>query len=298
MKNNLIISLLPFALMAAACGQSGNGTGAFTTESASFSDSTAHAALKSSVEVPVATDKATEEIRKALLETYRCELEGCGFDEDYTVKVTGKQSSSLQETVDRFCKEAYSQFSKEADSDFDDRVSGLDRSSFDSDEEYQECIENMSGWECRIDISLIGKSDRYAVFKSQNYGYYGGAHGGIAGSGPLTYDLSTGELVTDFIKEGSEAGLQDILMKGVRDYMADNDESVELEKMNDVLMTDDGTVPIPTWTPYPTDKGLTFIYLQYEVLPYVFGMPEFTVPYDEIKPFLTQKALDLLGLEQ
>ena len=46
----------------------------------------------------------------------------------------------------------------------------------------------------------------------------------------------------------------------------------------------------------PTADGLKFIYQQYEVTAYVDGMPEFTLTYDEVAPYLLPEAKADLGL--
>ena len=61
-------------------------------------------------------------------------------------------------------------------------------------------------------------------------------------------------------------------------------------------LRDDGLIPLPQWAPMPTADGLKFIYQQYEVTAYVDGMPEFTLTYDEVAPYLLPEAKADLGL--
>ena len=39
-----------------------------------------------------------------------------------------------------------------------------------------------------------------------------------------------------------------------------------------------------------TDNGLMFTFAAYEIGPYAIGMPEFTIPYTELKPYLTENS--------
>ncbi|MBP5137098.1 MAG: DUF3298 domain-containing protein, partial [Paludibacteraceae bacterium] len=40
--------------------------------------------------------------------------------------------------------------------------------------------------------------------------------------------------------------------------------------------------------------GLVFIYGQYEIAAYVYGMPQFTIPYSRLEPLLKEEVLELL----
>lgn len=39
-----------------------------------------------------------------------------------------------------------------------------------------------------------------------------------------------------------------------------------------------------------TDDGLMFTYSPYEIASYAAGMPEFTIPYAELKPYFTENS--------
>ena len=58
---------------------------------------------------------------------------------------------------------------------------------------------------------------------------------------------------------------------------------------------ENGIVPLPSWTPYPGEDGLVFVYQQYEIASYAAGMPSFVIPYDRIQPFLTEEARRILS---
>ena len=40
-----------------------------------------------------------------------------------------------------------------------------------------------------------------------------------------------------------------------------------------------------------------FTYQQYEIASYAAGMPEFTIPFEDLFPYLTPEAKALVGLE-
>ena len=69
------------------------------------------------------------------------------------------------------------------------------------------------------------------------------------------------------------------------------------EELNNYLFLETGVIPFPAWTPYPSEDGLVFTYQQYEIASYAAGMPEFTIPYADLRPYLTPEAKALVGLE-
>ena len=68
------------------------------------------------------------------------------------------------------------------------------------------------------------------------------------------------------------------------------------EDLKEYILTDDDVnyLPMPRHAPYITDKGFVFTYQPYEISFYAAGMPEFTVPVDKMKSFLTKTALSML----
>ncbi len=52
-------------------------------------------------------------------------------------------------------------------------------------------------------------------------------------------------------------------------------------------------LPLPGSEPDLTERGVTFIYQPYEISYYAAGKPEFTIPSDAIRPYLTPQAVEL-----
>ena len=98
-----------------------------------------------------------------------------------------------------------------------------------------------------------------------------------------------------FLEPGCLNDIQPLLRKGIAEYFSIYGEDVTPENVDEYLMTDNGVIPFPAWTPFPAENGLGFLYQQYEIAPYSAGMPGFTIPYDDILPFLTAEAKALLG---
>ena len=126
--------------------------------------------------------------------------------------------------------------------------------------------------------------------------FTGGAHG----SASISYknvNPATGVVYTldDFLKPGSKAELTKI---GEKHFRSEFLPSIDM-KPTDALSEENGF-----WFDSNkkdegvdnifylcdnfaiTDKGISFVYGLYEVVPYAMGMPEFTIPFSEIKSLL------------
>lgn len=157
-----------------------------------------------------------------------------------------------------------------------------------------EADESYYPWECRIKVSKVSQTNRYVVFRSENYFYLGGAHGGITGAGPMTFSLKTGEQIMPFFTSDAQAALQGELRKGLLTYFHQFEPELTEAKMIERLFIEDGIIPLPKYEPEPTEEGLRLIYQQYEIAPYSEGMPQFVLPYDVAEPLLTPKAKEIL----
>ena len=67
------------------------------------------------------------------------------------------------------------------------------------------------------------------------------------------------------------------------------------EQLQDICHVDLSLRPMPSHAPFLTRQGVRFHYSIYDVCPFEWGDPSFTIPYNEIKPYLTGTALELIG---
>lgn len=136
----------------------------------------------------------------------------------------------------------------------------------------------------------------YVTYVTTTYAYTGGAHGMGAEAG-VTIRKSDGRRFGHDMLTGTESDAFHLLVKeGLKTYFKDCGEDVDTdEKLKEMLITDNDVnyLPLPTTAPYITDKGVTFIYQQYEIAPYAAGMPQFTLPLETIRPYLTATALKM-----
>ena len=85
-----------------------------------------------------------------------------------------------------------------------------------------------------------------------------------------------------------------MLVKGLLGYYGEFDLKMSEEELKEHLQLEGDLIPLPVWTPYPTPEGLCFVYQQSEIASYADGMPAFTLPFDEVQPYLTPEARAIL----
>jgi len=282
----IILPAILIMAISASCTNLGNRS--LATETAEYTDTTAHSIFRLAVELPAGSSRITKAIRSELISVIKDQLEKNGYEEECTFRVPECDSDDINDIVECYGKAAAEHVRRLADADYAESAGDIED---DVDMEFE-----APGWDTDIALTMLSQNKDYAVFLSQNYVYLGGAHGGITGAGPLTFRMKDGALITNFIRSGGSAEFQSILIDGLISYFAENGEKVHSYELKDMLLLEDSFIPLPAYTPYPTEDGLVFTYQQYEITAYAYGMPTFTVSYYELEPYLTYEAKDLLGL--
>ncbi len=165
-------------------------------------------------------------------------------------------------------------------------------------------------------VRKIAETDKFVTYLLEYETFSGGAHGSITSAG-TTFSKTTAKtpgyetvvndetfatsiknqtLFNDKVK-GKEFNA--LLIKGLKDYFKDVDtdrkKPLTDAELAEMLMDEKiSKLPLPSASPYFTEKGLVFMYQQYEIAAYCYGMPNFCIPYDKITPYLTDEAKELI----
>ena len=274
-----------------ACNPSGKE---LKTETFEFADSTAHAHLSIKAELPV--PGAADAVRARLIDVMDRQLSHIGtYEEERQFPAFEGNAADSKALMAYYQAKSLETLGRMAQEDYDERVESISENDGITEEEKKDILSDMPGWEYDFSLTKDRETDRYVVFLSEDYVYLGGAHGGIIGCGPLTFDKKDGHLVEKFLEASSLQEIQPLLRKGLVEYFSEDGEAVQPEQLDDWLMLEGGLIPFPSWTPYPSEDGLVFTYQQYEIASYADGMPSFTLSYDEVLPFLTEDAKKLIG---
>ena len=293
MKKSVILGMAAALVLAAACTSSNKG---FKTETRDYADSTAYAYLTIKAELPVAATEGTTVMRQTLVDVMDKALSH--IDNYEKKRAFPRYEGDLNDSEALFSyyeQQALASIGALSQATVDERAAAILESETLSDAEKQAYLDNAPKWGFEFDLKKTWENDKIVVFDSQNYIYMAGAHGGIVGDGPMTFDKESGMRIRDFFEPGAVADMQKLLRSGMESYFGERMEAAGTT-LEDHLNLKDGIIPLPEWSPRPCEEGLTFIYQQYEVAAYVDGMPEFTLSYKDVKPFLLPEAKKDLGL--
>lgn len=302
MKRIIKTTLILLSLFLCSCaGQRGVNLGLTpedSTQTYSFADSCQHLIVKTSIQLPSGNDEISKQIRDSLIADYEFNMSHFGFDpeNDGAIKPYRGDRNNVQDIVDYYGKACYDYLLDMAKNDYNDRVSFLEEDSTILPEDKERIRNEIPMWEYDFTLSKLSDEDLFVVYNSQSYIYMGGAHGGVAGTGALTFDKSNGEKIDRFLKKEAVKDLQPAIRKGLLKYYMEAYDTLTDEQLSERIQIEGTTIPLPSRATFPNKTGdsLVFTYGQYEIACYADGMPSFKVAVKDILPCLTEKGKSLL----
>lgn len=145
-------------------------------------------------------------------------------------------------------------------------------------------------YENSVDIHKIAEEAKWVTFESTTSIYLGGAHGGASVMG-ATFIKDSGKKITWNDFDTKAAGFHQLIIDGLkRNFEVKSDSELQ----NFLLDVSIKEVEVPKACPYFTKDGVRFVYQQYEICSYADGMPEFTIPYDQIAQYMKPEIKALM----
>ena len=148
-------------------------------------------------------------------------------------------------------------------------------------------------------FTKLCETDNYVTFLGEADMYTGGIHGISFQAGTTFFKEDGTTFTTEMLRNTDSAAFQKLIRDGLREYFKSENEELSDEELGEYLIAveDVNNIPLPGAEPYITEEGVCFIYQPYEISFYAAGMPEFTVPIEQLKPFLTEKTIKKLAQE-
>lgn len=157
--------------------------------------------------------------------------------------------------------------------------------------------DNLNGFYRKFVIEKVYETEKLVTFAVAEEIYMNGAHGMHYSHGQ-TFRKSDGRRFnSDMMRNMGSLEMHTVIKEGLREYFSEmSGESVGDEKLKDYILSGDDIdyLPMPAYTPYVTKDGIVFVYQPYEISFYAAGMPSFIVSLDDMKPYLTYTARQLL----
>lgn len=145
-------------------------------------------------------------------------------------------------------------------------------------------------------MDKIYESDKVVTYALTVYLDFGGAHPLTRETG-ATFSKEDGKHMTwDIVRSDRRAELNDVLKDMLKTYFDAGSDRELMDVLQGVKSVSE--LPLPSTPPYMTETGYVVIYQQYEIAPYAMGMPGDTIPYNTLKPYLTEQAQELIPTEE
>lgn len=130
-------------------------------------------------------------------------------------------------------------------------------------------------WEQNSDMNLFQKDNNLLTLEYTGYGFSGGAHG-YSYQNYKIYDLKNNKTLQlkDIFTTTDPKIWNSILMKN---FLSNKQYTKELLFDKEIPLNNNF---------YYNDKGVHFVYGQYEIAPYAAGIIDITLPYQEISKYL------------
>ena len=160
--------------------------------------------------------------------------------------------------------------------------------------------ERMGAFSKTHEITMLTQTKQYVTYFYETYMYGGGAHGYLTQVG-FTFRKSDGRQIP-LLKNTDSPKLAKLIKEGVRRHFSESpDKPLSDKELLEFLFTEEVSslnhLPLPGNPPYLSDKGMVFLYTQYEIAPYSSGIITFEIPFKDIRPFLTKEAKELIPEE-
>ncbi|MCR5842217.1 MAG: RsiV family protein [Bacteroidales bacterium] len=292
MKNSFLLGMAAVLVLMASCDSS---KAPLKLDVRDYADSSSYARIRMEIALPVAKGEAASAIRSALVDVMDEALAHVSGGSERAFDRFEGNPDDAESLFSYYEKQALHSLAEASDQDCGDRLLGIYESTTLSDSEKKFYADNIAGWVYEYSLRKVEETQKYVVFDSRSYVNYGGTHGGIVGDGPLVFSKKDGHLVRSIFEPDSAKDLQKLLRGGLQEYFQPRADGTGLELDAFLSLPEDGQVPLPAWAPYPVADSLHFVYQQYEIAPYASGMPEFSLPYDKVRKYLTDDARKTIG---
>ncbi len=158
----------------------------------------------------------------------------------------------------------------------------------------KEGLANDRAWkyEFKANIDKIADTPNYVTYLYTCYEYQGGAHGGTAVIGQTFRKADGRRIGWEVFTNVYDEGFQNLLKQGLmRFWKLKNDSELQNALINPDYVYQ---LPLPQCGPLFMKDGIRIVYGQYEIAPYAAGMPDFTIPYNQIQKFMKVTAKNLV----
>lgn len=166
------------------------------------------------------------------------------------------------------------------------------RSELESDAD-EELPEYLFAWEYESTLEKEYDLERYITLVNNAYEFQGGVHGMPYFNG-VTFDKTTGRRIDESILTNTQSAVfKALYKKKLLDYFLSEEEDGETGYLSEYLLIEPENLTLGEMR--LTDHSIVFTYQPYEIAPYACGFPTVELTFQQMKPYLTDEGLRLIG---
>lgn len=139
-------------------------------------------------------------------------------------------------------------------------------------------------------IKMKEENERYVTYYCESWIYMGGAHGTSYEEG-ATFSKETGERFTFEMFKNPELLSELIKIALQKQYFEPLLEGTDVTFEEAVYSEYAESFPLPNAEPWIQNDSIFFVYENYEIAAYSFGLPQCGIPYEKLKSDLTEEGL-------
>ena len=139
------------------------------------------------------------------------------------------------------------------------------------------------------EVTQVWQTPKLLTLWLSGYTYAAGAAHGMPWNAGKTFDLVNLRVLTldDIIAKAGQKAVLKMVVKELKEEYADAWD----------MNNPDSSIGFPGAAPSLREEGVSFDYGAYEIGPYAMGMPSVVLPYEKLKPYLTDEVKQLLEME-
>ncbi len=298
----LLIALLASCSTKPSASLSTQETAELQWEHYAFADSSRYGQVEMKATLPLATDSVTQVIRDSLIAVIQRNATRFLPTEDNAsvIKPYQGKDSTLKAILTYYGNSVMAYINKENKAIIDEYIDRISKDTTMTEQQKEDAKGIRPQWVYSMDIALQDTDSLFISFNDEEYGFWGGAHGGVLGDGVVTFRADNGERLRSIIRSDAAIKMQPLIKKGLKEYFQEQGEQLpnDYQLMQMLMLPDQlGIIPLPKqYEPYPSADGIVFTYAQYEIACYAAGMPTFTIPYSDVQPFLSDEFKEIIKL--
>ena len=150
----------------------------------------------------------------------------------------------------------------------------------------------MLAWTFEKHVTIAYDTPRYITYLDEMSEYTGGAHGMGYAFG-TTFDKETGERVDkSILKDAADPEFRAMFQNELLKYFTSEDGN-EDGTLEDYLLINLDALELGNIS--LTDNSVVIRYQPYEIAAYAAGLPTAQLTFEQVRPYLSRKGLDLIG---